>query len=103
MWDLNQQSGAVTGFRIAATRAAVRQVDQNLDALLDDLMALLTSDAGDKADATSIVLMRRIVETLCWGQAVICLPMLQKCLLRSVVGCGSFVARRKRLSSLAKP
>jgi len=77
----------------------VRQVDQNLNALLDDLMALLTPDADDKADATSVVLMRRIVKTLRWGQAVVCLPVLQKCLLRAVVGCGSFVARRKRLST----
>ena len=103
MWDLNQQSCAVAGFRIASAGAAVRKVDQNLNALLDDLMALFTSNAGDKADATSIVLMRRIVETLRWGQAVVCLPVLQKCLLReAVVGCGSFVARRKRLSSFGK-
>jgi hypothetical protein len=96
MWDLNQQSGAITGFRIASAGAAVCEVDQNLDALLDDLMALLTSDAGDKADATSIVLMRRIVKTLRWGQAVVCLPVLQKCLLKkALVGWRSFVTGRK--------
>ena len=31
--NLNQDAGAVAGFRIAAASAAVRQVDQDLDAL----------------------------------------------------------------------
>ena len=35
--NLNQQAGAVAGFGIATARAAMGQIDQDLNALLDDL------------------------------------------------------------------
>ncbi len=39
--NLNQNAGAVAGFRIAAAGAAMRQVDQDLQALDDDVVRLL--------------------------------------------------------------
>ena len=39
--DLNEDAGAVAGLRIAAARAAMRQVDQDLDALGDDVVRVL--------------------------------------------------------------
>ena len=38
--DLDQHAGAVAGFRIAAAGAAVRQVDEHLNALDDDVVRL---------------------------------------------------------------
>ncbi len=64
--DLDQDAGAVAGFRIAAAGAAVRQVDQDLDALDDDVVGLVAVDVGDEANAAGIVLVSRVVETLGW-------------------------------------
>ena len=57
--NLNQDARAVAGLRIAAAGAAVRQVDQNLDALQDDVVRLPAFDIGDKADAAGVVLVLR--------------------------------------------
>ena len=38
--DLDEHAGAVAGFRVAAAGAAMGQVDQNLDALDDDVVRL---------------------------------------------------------------
>ena len=62
--NLNQHTGAVAGFRIAAASAAVRQIDQNLNALEDDVVRFLAFDIGHKADAAGIVLVSRIVKSL---------------------------------------
>lgn len=61
MGDLDEDAGAITGFRIASAGAAVGKVDQYLNALEDDVMALLTANAGDKANPTSIMLVSRVV------------------------------------------
>src|SRR6185312_11477188 len=75
--NLNQDSGAVSGFRIAAACAAVRQIDQHLNSLFDDLMTLLAANAGYKAHPAGVVLVRRVIETLARRQSVLCLPKLQ--------------------------
>ena len=62
--NLDQDAGAVAGFRIAAAGSAMRQVDQNLDALDDDFVRFLTLDVGNEADSAGIVLMARIVKSL---------------------------------------
>ena len=64
MRHLQQQPGAVTGFRIAAACAAMGEVNQYLEPLLDNVVGLAALDVGDKADTASIVLVPRIVETL---------------------------------------
>ena len=64
--DLDQDAGAVAGFRIAAAGAAVGQVDQNLNALDDDVVRFLALDVGDEADAAGIVFVARVVEALRW-------------------------------------
>ena len=75
--NLNQDAGAVTSFGIAAAGAAMREIYQDLDSLLDDLVALFAANAGYKAHSTSVVLIRRIVKTLARRQPVLCLPKLQ--------------------------
>ena len=62
--NLDQHAGAIAGFRIAAAGAAVRQVDENLDALDDDVVRFLALDVGDEADTAGIVFVARVVETL---------------------------------------
>ena len=64
MRDLDQDARAVAGFRIAAARAAMGQIDEDLHALLNDVVRLLPFDVGDKADTASIMLVCRVVQTL---------------------------------------
>jgi hypothetical protein len=78
MRDLNQQPGAVAGFGIASASAAMREIDQDLNSLLDNLMALLAANAGNEADPTGVMLEGWIVETLRRRQSVISLPLRQK-------------------------
>ena len=67
--DLNQHAGAVAGFRIAATSAAVGQVDQNLNALDDDVVRFLAFDIGYEADTAGVAFLGRVIKTLWLGQA----------------------------------
>ena len=62
--DLDQHTRAVAGFRIAATGAAMRQVDQNLDALCDDVVRPVPGDVHDESDAARIVFVRGVIQTL---------------------------------------
>ncbi len=61
---LDQDAGAVTSVMLAADRAAVVQVGQHGNCLLDDLMGLFPLDIGDEADAAGIVLELGIVKPL---------------------------------------
>jgi hypothetical protein len=74
MRDLNQDASAVARLRVAAAGAAVREIDQNLNALFDDLVAPLAAQAGYKTDSASIVLVRWIIKTLRRRQTVNRLP-----------------------------
>src|SRR6202034_2280432 len=62
--NLNQHTGAVAGLGVAAARAAVRQIQQHLDSLQKNVVALLAPDTRHKPDPAGIVLLRRIVQTL---------------------------------------
>jgi hypothetical protein len=61
--ELQRDAGAVAGVGIGAARAAVGQPVEHPQRVLDDAPRLLTLDVGDEADATRVVLGRRIVET----------------------------------------
>ncbi len=62
--DLNQDSRAIARLRIASASAAMSQVDEDLQSLDDDVMRLLALNIDDETDATSIVFVSWIVETL---------------------------------------
>ncbi len=62
--DLHQDAGAVAGQRIGPGRAAMGEVLQNLQAMLDDRVARTSLQIGDEADAAGIVLALRIIESL---------------------------------------
>ena len=64
MRDLDQDSGAVARFRVASARAPMSQVDEDLQSLFNDVVRLLALNINDKPDATGIVFVAWIVETL---------------------------------------
>ena len=59
--DLDQDAGAVARQRIGAGRAAVSEVLEDLQPLVDDGVALCALDVGDKADATGVMFVGGIV------------------------------------------
>ena len=67
MRDLNENPCPVASERVGTDSATMLQIDHNLKALADDLMALLAADIGDKADSARIMLILRVVETLGLG------------------------------------
>ena len=60
--DLAQHAGAVADQRIRADRPAMGQVDEDLQALLDDPVGLAAVQVADEADAAGVVLGARTVE-----------------------------------------
>ena len=62
--DLRQHAAAVAELGVRAHRAAMVEVDQNLQALFEDVMRLAVLHVGDEADAAGIMLVGRIVERL---------------------------------------
>src|SRR3990170_5236813 len=64
MRDLHQDARAVAGQRVGPGRAAMGEVVQDLQAMLDDLPARTTFEIGDEADAARVVLALRIIESL---------------------------------------
>ncbi len=71
---LDQDAGAVARQRIGADGAAVRQVLQYLQPLLDDGVGFFALDVRDEADAAGVVLVGGIVKTLGKGRLVHGLP-----------------------------
>ena len=59
---LDEDAGSVTRIGLAAAGAAMIQVSQDLEPLLDHRMGLGSLDVGDKADAASVVFEVRPVE-----------------------------------------
>jgi hypothetical protein len=62
--DLHQDAGAVTGVLLGPRGTTVVEVDQGLDALLDDVVRGPAVHVGNEGDATGIVLVGRVVEPL---------------------------------------
>ena len=61
--DLHQDAGAVAGARIGADRAAMLEVEQDRQRVLDDLVRLAALDVGNEPDAAGILVERRIIKT----------------------------------------
>ncbi len=64
MGHLHENPRPVAGLRIAPRGAAVREVDEYLQALLDELVRLTTVDVADEADPARVVFEAGIVESL---------------------------------------
>jgi hypothetical protein len=65
MRNLDQNAGAVARFRVASARAAMRQVDQDLNPFQNDFVAFFPANAGDKPNSARIMFVAGVVETLC--------------------------------------
>ena len=65
--DLDQDACAVAHQLVCADGAAVVEVLQDLQALLDDVVRLDALDVGDEAHAAGIVLARRVVQAVGGG------------------------------------
>ncbi len=59
---LHEDAGAVAGRRLAAAGAAMQEVDQDAQPLLDNGVRTAALDVDDEADAAGIVLVRRVVQ-----------------------------------------
>ena len=64
---LGEDAGPVTGVRIAALGAAMVQVPQHGERLGNGVMGLSPGQVGDKPDATSVVLVPAVIETMRLG------------------------------------
>jgi len=61
---LDHAAGAVAHQRVGADRAAVIEIDQNLQTAADDIVRLSALYVRNKADAARVVLVARIIEAL---------------------------------------
>ena len=64
MGHLHEDAGAVAGVRLAAAGAAVFQVEENLDRLLDDVVRFAVVQVDDEADAARIVFVPGVIQPL---------------------------------------
>ena len=64
---LDQDASAVARFRVGANGTAVLQIAQDVETVLDDLVALLVLDIGDEANAAGIFFVARVIQTLRCG------------------------------------
>src|SRR6185369_13063102 len=78
--DLDEDAGAVAGVRIAAARAPVRQVLEDREPLLHDVVRALALHVHDEADAACVVLDLRVLQpagpSLCHDYALRKCPLL---------------------------
>ena len=63
--DLDQDAGAVAGQGVGADRAAMGEVLENEQPLIDDGVAPGAFDVGDKADAAGVMFIGGVVQPLC--------------------------------------
>jgi hypothetical protein len=68
---LNKDAGAVARVNFRAAGAAVIEIRQNLQALLEDLVRLAALDIDDEADAAGVVFEPRIIQALFAGTSVL--------------------------------
>ncbi len=64
MGHLKENTGPVTGARVAALRAAMSKVIQDFQALLDYGVGFMSLQVGDEPDSASVFLEFRIVKSL---------------------------------------
>src|SRR5258706_777444 len=68
MRDLNENACAVARFRIAPAGATVRQIDEDLDPFLHDLVRFLAIKIHHEAHAAGVVLLTGMIQSLWSGR-----------------------------------
>jgi hypothetical protein len=61
---LDQDAGTVSDQGVGADRAAMIEVDQDLEAARDDVVRFSAADMSDETDTARIVLVARVIEAL---------------------------------------
>jgi hypothetical protein len=78
--QLDDDAGAVSGARIAADRAAMREILEQLETLAYDLVRRRAADVGDETNAARVALVPlRIVQALLLRQSVVHVQALPTC------------------------
>jgi len=72
MRNLREHAAAVPEGRVCARGAAMVEVDQDLQTLLENRMRLAIVEVGDEADAAGIVLLRGVVKSNSARQGGVC-------------------------------
>ncbi len=67
--DLDQDACAIAGLRIATASAAMREIDEDLQAFGDNVVRLLALNIDYEANAAGVVLVARVVESLSGGKS----------------------------------
>ncbi len=62
--DLHENAGAVTGLLVAPARAAVGEIDEDLERLVDDVVGFDALQVAHEAHAAGVALVARVVESL---------------------------------------
>ncbi len=70
MRDLYQDTRTVSGFRVAAARAPVREIDKHFNSFTNNVVTLVSLDAGNEPNATGIVFVARVIQALSAWQPV---------------------------------
>ena len=96
MRNLNQNAGAIARLRITACRSAMGEVDEDLETLADDVVALFALDACHQAHSARIVLIARVVETLGLRKAKTLIRYLHGYLLMNKIGLRFQLSGRQR-------
>src|SRR5262249_42019346 len=70
---LNETAGPVTDERVGPDRAAMVEIDQDLQTARDDIVRFSPLDVGDETDTARIMLVARVVEALSpWQSHRVC-------------------------------
>ena len=64
MGDLHQDAGPVAALLVGALRAAVVQVLQDLQRIVDDAVGFFSFNIHNKPDTAGVMLKRRVVQAL---------------------------------------
>ena len=62
--DLDERAAAVAELGVGAGRAAMVEVDEDLQPATDDVVRLAVAEIRDEADAAGIMLLGRVVEAV---------------------------------------
>src|SRR5215471_2866770 len=71
MRNLDKNPGAVTRFGITAARATMCQVNQDLDALEDNVVRFVALDVGHKTNPAGVMFQAGMIKALRFGEAII--------------------------------
>ena len=98
--ELEQDPGAVAAVGLGARGAAMTEVDERLDALLDDRVSRAAGDPGDERDAAGVMFDGRVETDLDSG--AVSLELLRRYVRSLTCSGGRIKLRRHRTARCAR-